>query len=157
MSLIWLILIAVVIVFLIYEAIHRFLVKRATLIVQKRAQTITNRIVLAVLNDQLQISNCDRQSQLVSDIWGKGVLSFEYNITITEENQRNLEQLSRSNLEAQINQQAQRQGIDYFDKAQGPFKITDWWQGKKRFHMDVTYLMNEASYEYVHDLKKLGE
>lgn len=152
MSLMWLIIISIVIVVIIYELTHRILIKRATLIVQRRAQSITDQIVFDVLNDKLNIHDCDQQSTLVSDIWGKGVLSFEYNIGTVDS-----VPVTRDELERQLNQLAIERNVDFFQKAPQAFKITDWWQGKKRFHMDVTYLMNEASYEYVQDLHKLGE
>lgn len=152
MSLMWLIIISIVIVVIIYELTHRILIKRATLIVQRRAQSITDQIVFDVLNDRLNIHDCDQQSTLVSDIWGKGVLSFEYNIGTVDS-----VPVTRDELERQLNQLAIERNIDFFQKAPQAFKITDWWQGKKKFHMDVTYLMNEASYEYVQDLHKLGE
>lgn len=148
----WLIIISIVIVVIIYELTHRILIKRATLIVQRRAQSITDQIVFDVLNDKLNIHDCDQQSTLVSDIWGKGVLSFEYNIGTVDS-----VPVTRDELERQLNQLAIERNVDFFQKAPQAFKITDWWQGKKRFHMDVTYLMNEASYEYVQDLHKLGE
>lgn len=152
MSLMWLIIISIVIVVIIYELTHRILIKRATLIVQRRAQSITDQIVFDVLNDKLNIHDCDQQSTLVSDIWGKGVLSFEYNIGTVDS-----VLVTRDELERQLNQLAIERNVDFFQKAPQAFKITDWWQGKKKFHMDVTYLMNEASYEYVQDLHKLGE
>ncbi|HJA23178.1 MAG TPA: hypothetical protein H9958_03015 [Candidatus Limosilactobacillus intestinavium] len=152
MSLMWLIIISIVIVVIIYELTHRILIKRATLIVQRRAQSITDQIVFDVLNDKLNIHDCDQQSTLVSDIWGKGVLSFEYNIGTVDS-----VPVTRDELERQLNQLAIEKNVDFFQKAPQAFKITDWWQGKKKFHMDVTYLMNEASYEYVQDLHKLGE
>lgn len=156
MSLIWLIVISVLIVVIIYELIHRILIKRATLIVQRRAQSITDQIVFSVLNDKLNINDCEHQSQLVSDIWGKGVLSFEYNIGIDNSNSQSIP-VTRNELENQLNKLAIERDVEFFKQAPQPFKITDWWQGKKKFHMDVTYLMNEASYEYVQDLRKLGE
>ncbi|MCI5812884.1 MAG: hypothetical protein MRZ92_05170 [Lactobacillus sp.] len=152
MSLMWLIIISIVIVVIIYELTHRILIKRATLIVQRRAQSITDQIVFDVLNDKLNVHDCDQQSTLVSDIWGKGVLSFEYNIGTVDS-----VPVTRDELERQLNQLAIEKNVDFFQKAPQAFKITDWWQGKKKFHMDVTYLMNEASYEYVQDLHKLGE
>ena len=152
MSLMWLIIISIVIVVIIYELTHRILIKRATLIVQRRAQSITDQIVFDVLNDKLNIHDCDQQSTLVSDIWGKGVLYFEYNIGTVDS-----VPVTRDELERQLNQLAIEKNVDFFQKAPQAFKITDWWQGKKKFHMDVTYLMNEASYEYVQDLHKLGE
>lgn len=157
MSLVWIVIIAVAIVYLIYEVVHRFLIRRATLIVRQRAQSITDSIVFQVLDEQIGLANCDRQSKLVSDIWGKGVFSFEYNVNLAPEKQAEITGLSRKVLEKRLNEVAQQQAVEFFPQAKQAFQITDWWQGKKRFHMDVTYLMNEASFEYVHDLRKLQE
>ncbi|WP_251546991.1 hypothetical protein [Limosilactobacillus caecicola] len=157
MSLIWLVVVALIIVIVIYEAVHRSLLRRATMIVRQRAQTVTDQIVLPVLDEHVGLDNCDRQSQLVSDIWGKGVLSFEYNINVTTANQALVQELSRHQLENEFNQRASQAQVSYYHEAAVPFRITDWWQGKKQFHLDVTYLTNEASFEYVHDLQKLQE
>ena len=76
---------------------------------------------------------------------------------MTSEKQLGEKIISRDGLERRINEVAHQRAIEYYSQAQQAFKITDWWQGKKQFHMDVTYLMNEASNEYVHDLRKLQE
>ncbi|HJA47537.1 MAG TPA: hypothetical protein H9792_07190 [Candidatus Limosilactobacillus excrementigallinarum] len=157
MSLVWIIIIAVIIVGVLYEVVHRFLIRRATLIVRQRAQKITDAVVFKVLDEEVGLNYCDRTSKLVSDIWGKGVFSFEYNVNLTSEKQLGEKIISRDGLERRINEVAHQRAIEYYSQAQQAFKITDWWQGKKQFHMDVTYLMNEASYEYVHDLRKLQE
>ena len=77
MSLVWIIIIAVIIVGVLYEVVHRFLIRRATLIVRQRAQKITDAVVFKVLDEEVGLNYCDRTSKLVSDIWGKGVFSFE--------------------------------------------------------------------------------
>lgn len=157
MSLTWLIIMAVVIVVIIYEMVHRSLIKRATLIVQRRAQTITDRVVFETLDQIIGSHSYQHRSTLVSDVWGKGVLSFEYDIEDHTEKKTEFSKLTRQEIEDRINYLADQQQVDHIKDADQAFKITDWWQGKKHFHMDVTYLMNEASFEYVHDLRKLGE
>lgn len=157
MSLTILIIIALVIVAVIYELVHRSLIKRATLIIQRRAQTITDRVVFQALDKLIGQNNFQHHSTLVSDIWGKGVLSFEYDIQGEKKHEAKFADLTRQQMEDQLNQLAVEQQIEHLAGTKKAFRITDWWQGKKQFHMDVTYLMNEASCEYVHDLKKLSE
>lgn len=157
MSLTWIIIIAIIIVIVIYEMVHRILIKHATLIIQKRAQTITDEVVFQTLDQLIGANHFQHRSTLVSDIWGKGVLSFEYDINGNPEHQEAIAQLTRSVVEDQLNRIARQKKIEHVEGTDQAFKVTDWWQGQQKFHMDVTYLMNEASFEYVHDLKKLEE
>lgn len=36
------------------------------------------------------------------------------------------------------------------------FIVTDTWLFEGKLHLDVAYLMNDATYEYVRDLKKIN-
>lgn len=152
MRLVWLVIIAIIIIVILYEMIHRLLLKRATLIIQRRAQTITDQAIHEVFQEYQGIELPKTSSKLVAEVWGHGVLSFEYDLSITN---NKINELSREELQSKLDQYAKLHHIDHIEQASRGFLITDWWQGKTKFHIDVTYLMNEASLEYVHDLKKL--
>lgn len=148
--------IAIVIVLAVYEVIHRFLIKRAIRIVQHQAQVQTDRVVKAA--SQL-LFHADKfaESKIVADIWGKGVMSFEYELDLHEMPSESQEQIERHDFQKALNQCAQAEGVLGFQGAREPFLITDWWVFEHILHVDVTYIMNEATAEYVHDLHKLDK
>lgn len=41
--------------------------------------------------------------------------------------------------------------------ASQPFIITDWWKYEGILHIDIAYLINEATVEYIKDLEKLNQ
>lgn len=148
------VIIAILIVLGIYEMIHRFMIKRAIRMVQHQAQVQTDRIVTSASNNLLG-ENRFGDSKLVADIWGKGVMSFEYELNLQKMPSEIQEQMERQAFQEALNQCAHKQGILGFHGAKEPFLITDWWVFENVLHVDVTYIMNEATAEYVHDLHKL--
>lgn len=155
MKLLILIALALVIVIVVYELIHRFLIKRAIIIMQNQAQQQTDLVVKKASEQLFGQDLFTDSSKLVADVWGKGVLSFEYSVDL--EKHDILKQLDRKSFNELLNQLAQSEGILGFKQATSPFLITDWWKFEGIFHFDVTYVMNEATAEYIHDLKKLNE
>lgn len=154
MKLAIIIIIAIAIVLGIYELIHRFMIKRAIRIVQHQAQVQTDRIVSAA-SQSLFGKDRFSDSKLVADIWGKGVMSFEYDLDLQQMPSEAQEQMEKATFQAAINRCAQKEGVLGFNGAKQPFLITDWWVFEDVLHVDVTYIMNEATAEYVHDLHKL--
>lgn len=150
-----LIVLALAIVIVIYELIHRFLIRRAIIIMQRQAQQQTDRVVKIASEQILGQDLLTQSSKLVADVWGKGVLSFEYCIDLKEHDVS--KKLNREEFGQKINEAAQAEGIFGFKQATEPFLVTDWWTFEEVFHVDVTYVMNEATSEYVHDLGKLNE
>lgn len=148
------IIIAIAIVLGIYELIHRFMIKRAIRIVQHQAQVQTDRVVYAA-SEALFGQNRFGNSRLVADIWGKGVMSFEYDIDLKQMPSESQEQMEKQTFQSTLNRCAKKEGVLGFGGAKEPFMITDWWVFENVLHIDVTYIMNEATAEYVHDLHKL--
>ena len=62
MTLIWSILIAFAVVVVIYQLVHRTLVKRATIIMQNQAQAATDQAVQAALKAHLRPANLPTDS-----------------------------------------------------------------------------------------------
>ena len=73
MSFFWLVLLAVIVVILIYVAVHRLLINRATLMLKNQAQSVTDQAVNDCLT-QLTGHSFSLSSEIVADVWGKGVL-----------------------------------------------------------------------------------
>lgn len=139
-------LIAVVLVAGLYVWVHRILINRATIMLRQRAQHVTDQAVNQCLQEDLAWDR-SLQSELVADVWGKGVLAFEYHFPVTE-----LASLTRERLEQDLNDYASRHQLANEVAA---FVVTDWWQYEQVQHVDVAYLLNEATKEYVADLKKI--
>lgn len=146
---------ALIIVAIIYLAIHRVLINRATLMVRRRAEETTNAAVNAVLPAILgQALPAPLTSQTVADVWGKGVMAFEY---VLEPDLRQLAgDLTAEKLNASLADYAAHHQLPVAKGASAAFRVTDWWEYEHRLHIDVAYLMNEATREYVGDLKKVA-
>ena len=155
MKLLILIILAIAIVVVIYELIHRFMIKRAIIIVQRQAQEQTDKVVAMACQQLFGKDLLTASSKLVADVWGKGVLSFEYSLDLQQHDIA--DKLDRKSFSQAIDKVAKDQHIIGFQGASRPFLVTDWWEFEHIFHVDVTYLMNEATVEYVHDLHKLND
>lgn len=146
---------ALAIVAIIYFAIHRVLINRATLIVRNRAEEITNSAVNTVLARQFG-RQLGLTSQTVADVWGRGVMAFEYvlddSLLSEADGKLTVEVLNQA-----LNQYAQEREIPRTDGAAETFRVTDWWSYEKNLHIDIAYLMNEATREYVDDLQKVAK
>lgn len=149
MKIFWVCLIAVILVACLYMVVHRILINRATIILRNHAQRITDAAVNTTLQ---QLLGWDRKvdSQLVADVWGKGVLAFEYHFP-----QEELGSLTKERLNYALNDYAGCQDLTTATGSKTTFVVTDWWQYEKVQHIDVAYLLNEATQEYVADLKRI--
>lgn len=96
------VIIAILIVLGIYEMIHRFMIKRAIRMVQHQAQVQTDRIVTSASNNLLG-ENRFGDSKLVADIWGKGVMSFEYELNLRKMPSEIQEQMERQAFQEALN------------------------------------------------------
>lgn len=149
MKIFWICLIAVILVAGLYAIVHRMLIKRATIMLRNSAQQTTDTAV----NQSLQgILGWNKKvgSQLVADVWGKGVLAFEYHFP-----QEDVGPLTRDQLNKALNDYAQEHQLATAEGSKATFVVTDWWQYEKVQHIDVAYLLNEATKEYVADLKRI--
>lgn len=119
---------------------------------RNRAQKTTDEAVNTVLT---KVLHWDQRlsSQLVADVWGKGVLAFEYHFDY-----RSLKkvELDRVVFEKQLATYAERQQLKPVDSTMPVFVVTDWWTYEGILHIDVAYLLNEVTAEYVADLKKIS-
>ena len=151
MRLFWICVVAILIVLALYVAIHRILINRATLMLRNRAQQVTDEAVNQSLQ---QLLGWDKQlsSQLVADVWGKGVLAFEYHFDYRQLGQR----LDQDQLSQELAAYAKHKKLSAFQSDRPVFVVTDWWEYEGILHIDVAYLLNESTVEYVSDLKRLN-
>lgn len=119
MQLILTVLIAFLVVAGLYQVIHRLLVKRATLMVQRQAAASTDAVVLPILRN-LVGQHAPTTSQLVADVWGKGVLVFEYIVDLTQLTPAQQASLTQATVTAHIQAHDQM------------YQVTDWWTYEKK-------------------------
>lgn len=154
MRLFWICLLAIIIVAVLYTVIHRLLINRATMMVRNQAQEVTDKAVNTAIKTLLHWDK-ELSSQIVADVWGKGVLAFEYHFDYRQLD-IDLSKFTREKLTAELDNYGQVQEVKTAKNASKPFLITDWWTYEGILHIDVAYLMNEATVEYIADLKRLN-
>jgi len=161
MALIIEMIIGILIAWLVYVFIHRLVVQRATRIVRRSAQTDTDAAMKAAVQRLVQQAVLsEEESQMtpsvtVADVWGRGVMAFEYSLKVGMAAEHRLPQL-----EAALNAALAGFSADHQIKAcvAGPaFIVSDIWVYDDQLHVDVAYLMNESTVEYMKDLKKLND
>ncbi|MBC8744984.1 hypothetical protein H5W18_10450 [Lactobacillus sp. Marseille-P7033] len=155
MSIFIICIIAAIIVIILYLAIHRLVLNRATMMVRNNAQKVTD----TALNDCLKKSlhwNKSLDSQIVADVWGKGVLAFEYHFDYKKDD-ISLDDFTKQKLASLLDEYANQHHLHTAPKAKQAFVITDWWTYEGILHIDIAYLVNEATVEYIDDLKRLNQ
>lgn len=150
--------VAIIVTVLVYLVIRRIISKRAILIITNDAQKTTDEAMNEVLpdlfqQDYIETPNKPVQSETVVDMWGVGVMAFEYRFVV-KSNKINLDKV-RWQLNAQLNKYAEENEIKSFENVPRIFIVTDLWIYLDELHIDVAYVVNESTAEYVKDLAKL--
>lgn len=155
------IIIGLIAAFAVYNLIHYLFVTRPS---RKRlllAQRVSNEAVDASIKQLIDINkiatlgNDDLKSELIADVWGRGVMAFEYHIPVSKVQTSipNLKQLLSQTLADYGNTHHMHARIKENDSP--VFVVTDMWQLDDRLHFDVAYLINLTTIEYVDDLSRL--
>lgn len=150
MRLFMIILVSAIIVIAIYFLIHRSMINRATMMLHKQAKTTTDEAMAYALKQLMDRLPSMPESKLVADVWGKGVLAFEYALKTDQTTG-----LTPQSLNEQLNIYARIKQIDHLPNVKRTFVVTDWWTYEDILHVDIAYVYNEATREYVADLRKL--
>ncbi|MCF0119127.1 MAG: hypothetical protein HUJ64_05160, partial [Limosilactobacillus mucosae] len=66
-------------------------------------------------------------------------------------------ELKEKDVEMALNAYAKEKHLDHLPTAAKTFVVTDWWTYEQMLHIDVAYIYNEATREYVMDLRKLNQ
>lgn len=152
---------AIVIAVIVYEVIRKEITKHATLIVRSDAQSMTDQAMMASLpilvsNGILTKEEIDfGSSATVADVWGKGVMAFEYVLGSERLKATDLDEVSRQ-LNKQLKKFSEAQQTPHDKRAAEAFLVTDAWLYERQLHLDVAYILNDATYQYIYDLRKLG-
>lgn len=153
MKLFWTCILVLIILLAIYIVIHRLYLRRATMIMHRQNEQVLDAAVNTSIQEILPgMPKCD--SQLVADVWGKGVMAFEYSLD-TKQQAYDDDKINRDVLNQALSDYAKQHDLKSADTSLPPIIVTDWWVYQGILHIDVAYLSNEATAEYVKDLKTL--
>ncbi|GEN96058.1 hypothetical protein [Pediococcus ethanolidurans] len=158
MIILYVLIILIVIVLVGSYAIRRRKRKRALLVVQSASRhdvTLAMAKVSDALKEQKVIltGQTDTTPKLVSDIWGRGVLAFEFSFGKTDLQKNELESL-RHWINEVVKKYAKDNNIQ--SRFEYPvFCVTDIWLYHEELHVDVANVINEPTREYIEDLHKV--
>ncbi|CAH0415786.1 hypothetical protein KAR50_01315 [Periweissella fabaria] len=132
------------------------------------AQTTTNQLIMssqlptnqAMRYAQVTLPELFDQSQpisstLVANVWGHGVMAFEF---VFDDLRMANQVTAMTELEVTLNQFATQNNLIGYQGLVKPFKVTDFWQAldDHKWHIDITYIVNQVTLEYTHDIEKLN-
>lgn len=155
------IIIGLVAAFAVYNLIHYIFVTRPGRKRLALAQRIANEAVKFSINKLVEqktlspFDESDFKSEDIAEVWGRGVMAFEYHLPVTKINNSIPE--FRNSLANTLEQYGDNHHMHaHADQTDRPaFMVTDVWQLDDRVHFDVAYLINTTTIEYVDDLKRL--
>jgi len=157
----WLtILLGLLVAVLVYEVLRRQLLKRTALKIRLKGQRITDtamEAVLVTLKSEAVAQQVSGQlhSIPVAAVWGRGVMAFEYVLTTPGMTTADLHEV-RKLLNNHLQKYAQAEQLPAWQDAGPALRVTDTWLRDGQLHLDVAYLMNEATFEYLEDLRRLN-
>ncbi|MFC6202400.1 hypothetical protein ACFP1L_11005 [Lactiplantibacillus nangangensis] len=157
----WLIiLVGLILAVIIYEVLRRQVLKRAALKIRLRGQRTVDQAMSQILK---QLSSTavaqqvggDLHSVPVADVWGRGVMAFEYVLEAPGMITTDLPEIRRI-LNNHLQAYARDEQLPAYQAAGPALRVTDAWLRSGQLHIDVAYLMNEATLEYLEDLRRLN-
>jgi len=157
----WLTIIAgLLIAVIIYEVIRRQILKRAALKIRLGGQRTADgamQAAFAVLASTMTVQEVSGaiHSVPVANVWGRGVMAFEYVLAAPGMTAIDLPEVRRL-FNNQLQRYADQQQIVAFQAAGPALRVTDAWLRNGQLHLDIAYLMNEATLEYLEDLRRLN-
>lgn len=136
---------------LLYQRYRR---KKALLVVQAASKKITDE-ALAYCLQELGMDFSDvPNSHVISDVWGKGVMAFEYQIKVKDLNRNSLKSLEMAINDKLSYFAQQKELVGYLEK--GPiFVVSDIWLQEDILHIDISHLVNQATVRYLKDMRTL--
>ncbi|WP_047999995.1 hypothetical protein [Lactiplantibacillus herbarum] len=144
---------------IIYEVIRRQILKRAALKIRLTGQRTADKAMqaaFAALASTMTVHEVDGaiHSVPVANVWGRGVMAFEYVLAVPGMTAIDLPEVRRL-FNNQLQRYADQQQIAAFQSAGPALRVTDAWLRDGQLHVDIAYLMNEATLEYLKDLRRL--
>lgn len=155
--LIALLLLIIIILLILIGIIYRILRKRrAMILIQELSKKETDAAVnraLKKLRLQKYLATSDIESQLISDVWGRGVLAFAYEFKINNASVEKLAQMKK----ILTNELLQDEMVKKTQSLPGypVMMVTDFWIRGNLLHFDVANVINKQTAQYVHDISKV--
>lgn len=145
--LIVLLLVVVVILWIIRKRWRR---NKAIQMLLQHSQRLTDQAMTTALNALAFPTPQPLVPKPITDIWGHGVMAFSYVLPLKTKT------LKRQSLETALQQVAEELDIASSDPALPPFVITDFFVLEGQLHVDVAFITNEATIEYVRDVNRVA-
>ncbi|UQS86459.1 hypothetical protein MOO44_06080 [Nicoliella spurrieriana] len=101
-------------------------------------------------NDNYNLSIVN--SKVLSDVWGRGIQVFEFQIAVDEQDVTKKLSFLKQNLKLMFEDRNSDPKINDHQ-----IKITDLWQYDRFIHIEIAYLANQSTREYINDLERLTE
>ena len=158
----WLVILTAIVFIVISVVIHYYIKNKELKRLQARSRKLTDDAMDKSMNEiDLEWFNQNnhknvRDIAVVSDVWGKDVMVFEYSVELTQNQKFSSEKLNalKELLEKKLFDYAKQKKIQNMAN-KPPFIVSDIWQLENILHIDVAYIMNEATYKYLNDIEKL--
>ena len=95
------------------------------------------------------------KAEMISDVWGKGVMAFEYSLDAPEVKTNELDAI-RDKLAEALNEYAERKKFEGLNGLPC-FVVSDIWIFAGVLHIDISHVVNQATADYLHDVTKSSE
>lgn len=158
----WLVILTAIVFIVIIVVIQYYIKNKELKRLQARSRKLTDDAMDKSMNEiDLEWFNQNnhknvRDIAVISDVWGKDVMVFEYSVELTQNQKFSSEKLNalKELLEKKLFNYAKQKKIQNMAN-KPPFIVSDIWQLENILHIDVAYIMNEATYKYLNDIEKL--
>lgn len=158
----WLVILTAIVFIVVIAVIQYYIKNKELKRLQARSRKLTDDAMDKSMNEiDLEWFNQNnhknvRDIAVVSDVWGKDVMVFEYSVELTQNQKFSSEKLNalKELLEKKLFNYAKQKKIQNMAN-KPPFIVSDIWQLENILHIDVAYIMNEATYKYLNDIEKL--
>ena len=158
----WLVILTAIVFIVIIVVIQYYIKNKELKRLQARSRKLTDDAMDKSMNEiDLEWFNQNnhknvRDIAVVSDVWGKDVMVFEYSVELTQNQKFSSEKLNalKELLEKKLFNYAKQKKIQNMAN-KPPFIVSDIWKLENILQIDVAYIMNEATYKYLNDIEKL--
>lgn len=145
-----LLLVLAVLALMVY--IKRRRVSKAVTIVRNSGETIVDE-AMGFVAEQMRSQGfvlVTKRGTSVADVWGQAVVGFNYKIKLND--QGNFRDVG-DRIDYWLTQYCQRK--DLMEDQEPMLRVSDLWANKNILEVDVVYLINEQTKNYLKDLSKL--
>lgn len=144
----------IIVILVTWYVLHRFKTRR----IRKHGEDVTVGIVEKCLDEVEQVEpNWLTQSQLnvrvIGNIWGQKILVYEFSFPVEKELS-----LPRATeiWNAALEKIAKTEKIKPFDSRYPSFVVSDAWYREENFHLDIAYVADKQTVEYLDDMHLLS-